>query len=170
MLNPTLPRATAAGSSRRGTSSGTMACHAGPLAAAPRPSRKVKPSSDQGVIQPASVSTPRTAAVAAIQPCVTSSRRRRSTTSASAPAGSASRKDGRLVAAWTSATSTVEVVSEVIIQEAPTFCSQVPTLDATVAIHSQRKSGLRSGDQGLAAAGAAGEAVEEDDEDEEDEV
>src|SRR5579864_1124913 len=153
MLKPMLPSAMAPGSSGRGTSSGMIACHAGLLAAAPRPSRKVKPSSHQGVIQPARVSTPRPAAATVIQPWVTSSNRRRSITSASAPAGSARKNDGRLVAACTSATSVVDVVNDVIIQEAPTFCSQVPTLEATVAIHSQRKSRCRSGLQ--AESGAA---------------
>src|SRR5260370_11191977 len=129
-----------------------IACQAGLLAALPRPRRNVKPRRAQGEIQPASVSTPRAAAAAAIHPWVTSSRRRRSTTSARAPAGSASRNDGRLVAAWTSATSVVEVVKDVIIQEAPTFCSQVPMLEATVAIHSQRNRDWRSGLQGEAPA------------------
>src|SRR6202023_988136 len=161
MLKPMLPRAMAPGSSGRGTSSGMIACQAGLLAAAPRPSRKVNPSSDQGVIQPASVSTPRAAAATVIQPWLTSSKRRRSITSASAPAGSASKNDGRLVAACTSATSVVDVVNDVIIQEAPTFCSQVPTLDATVAIHSQRKRRCRSGlhaESGAAGAPALGPA------------
>jgi hypothetical protein len=31
-----------------------------------------------------------------------------------------------------------EVVSEVISHDAPTLCSQVPTLDARLAVHSQR--------------------------------
>src|ERR1700680_1389403 len=152
MLKPMLPSAMAPGSSGRGTSSGMIACQAGLLAAAPRPSRKVNPRSDQGVIQPASVSAPRAAAATVIHPWVTSSNRRRSITSASAPAGSASKNDGRLVAACTSATSVVDVVNDVIIQEAPTFCSQVPTLDATVAIHSQRKRRCRSGLQAESAA------------------
>src|ERR1700688_2844374 len=159
MLKPMLPSAIAPGSSGRGTSSGMIACQAGLLAAAPRPSRNVKPSSHQGVIQPASVSTPRPAAATVIHPWVTSSSRRRSSTSASAPAGSARKNDGRLVAACTSATSVVDVVKDVIIQEAPTFCSQVPTLDATVAIHSQRKSGLCSGLQGVTAVAAAAAEV-----------
>src|ERR1700676_3960612 len=154
MLKPMLASAMAPGSSGRGTSSGMIACKAGLLAAAPIPSRKVKLRSDQGVIQPASVSAPRAAAASVIHPWVTSSNRRRSITSASAPAGSASKNDGRLVAACTSATSVVDVVNDVIIHEAPTFCSQVPTLDATVAIHSQRKRRCRSGLQ--AESGAAG--------------
>ena len=138
MLKPMLPRVTAAGSSSRGTSSGMIACQAGWFMAAPRPSRKVKRRRSQGVVRPASVSRPRPAAASSIQVWVTSSRRRRSTTSASAPAGRASRNIGRLVAACTSATMVGDGDSVVISQAAPTLWNQVPRLEATVAIHSQR--------------------------------
>jgi hypothetical protein len=69
----------------------------------------------------------------------------RPSTSASAPAGRASRKNGRLVAVCTRATIRGHGVSEVISHTAPVLCIQVPTLDVTVASYSARKSGWRNG-------------------------
>src|SRR5947209_12131509 len=145
MLKPMLPRVTAAGRSSRGTISGMLACQAGPFKAAPSPRRKVKPRSTQGVVAPAAVNAQSPKAATVIQICVTSSSRRRSSTSATAPAGSDNRNIGRLVAAWTRATSVGEGVSVVISHDAPTFWNQVPTLEATLAIHSQRNTAWRSG-------------------------
>ena len=51
-LNPALFREMAWVSSRRGTSSGTIACQAGAFMAAPRPSKKVKLNSTQGEAAP----------------------------------------------------------------------------------------------------------------------
>jgi hypothetical protein len=67
--------------------------------------------------------------------------RRRSTTSASAPAGRASRKNGRLVAVCLRATIIGEGVSEVINHTPPTSCIHVPMFEATEAIHNTRKRG-----------------------------
>ncbi|MNT03726.1 hypothetical protein D3C72_1382740 [compost metagenome] len=154
-LNPALLSATAAWSSSGGTSSGMIACQAGALSAAPRPSAKVTPSSSQGVAKPASVSAARAPAATSIQVWVTRSNRRRSMMSASAPAGSARRNVGRLVAVWTSATITGEMDSVVIIQETPTLCMSVPAFEAKLAIHKVRNSPCRKGAQ----AGAADEVV-----------
>src|SRR4051812_26679028 len=145
MLKPMLPRVTAAGRSSRGTMSGTLACQAGPLRAAPRPRRKVKARRSPGVVALAAVNAQRPKAARVIQVWVTRSSRRRSSTSATAPAGSESRNIGRLVAAWTSATRMGDGLSVVIIHDAPTFWNQVPTFEATLAIHSQRKIVCRSG-------------------------
>src|SRR5436305_3873944 len=145
MLKPMLPRVTAAGRSSRGTISGMLACQAGPFKAAPSPSRKVKPRRIQGVVAPAAVNAQRPKAATVIQVWVTRSSRRRSSTSATAPAGRDSRNIGRLVAAWTRATSVGDGVSVVIIHDAPTFWNHVPTLEATLAIHSQRNTVWRSG-------------------------
>src|SRR3954463_8915142 len=145
MLKPMLPRVTAAGRSSRGTISGMLACHAGPLRAAPRPRRKVKARRIPGVVALAAVNAQRPKAARVIQVWVTRSRRRRSSTSATAPAGSESRNMGRLVAAWTSATRVGDGLRVVIIHDAPTFWNQVPTFEATLAIHSQRKIVCRSG-------------------------
>src|SRR5499427_4226435 len=95
--------------------------------------------SNQGVTIPAKVSSPSAAAETSIQLCVMSKSRRRSTTSARAPAGSASKTTGRLPAVSTSATSIGDVVKETISQDSPTSSIHVPILDATVAIQSARK-------------------------------
>ena len=55
---------------------------------------------------------------------------------------------GRLVAAWTKATCDGLELSVAINHEAPTLCSQVPMFEATLAIHSQRKTRFESGRQG----------------------
>src|SRR5271167_3313180 len=77
-------------------------------------------------------------AATSITACETISRRRRSTISASAPAGSASRRIGRLDAVWMRATISGDGESEVISQAAPTFCIQVPMLETRAAIQSQK--------------------------------
>ncbi len=102
-LKPTPDNASADGSSLAGTNSGTIACHAGLFIAEPRPSVKVRRSSSHGVMKPARVAAPITAAATSIHICVISRRRRLSKTSANAPAGKASRTVGRLPAVSTSA-------------------------------------------------------------------
>src|SRR3954447_5510920 len=73
-------------------------------------------------------------------------------TSASVPAGRPTRKTGRLMAVCMSATNSGEGVRDVISQAAPTLCIQVPMLDATAAIQSERKTAWLSGLQGEAPA------------------
>ena len=85
---------TAAGSSRRGTSSGITAQRTGSASAAPTPSAKVNASRRAGVVRSARVAAASAAATAACQHWVATIMRRRSRTSASAPPGSASRKVG----------------------------------------------------------------------------
>ncbi len=70
---------------------------------------------------------------------------RRSTVSASAPAGSASRNVGTIVAACTRLTLSASGESEVISQPAPVFCIQVPSAVTTLAHQSMRKTRWRSG-------------------------
>jgi hypothetical protein len=65
-FSATLPSATAAGSSVRGTSSGTIAAHAGLLSAAPTPSANVSPMRSHGVVSPQSVQSPSVVAVSSI--------------------------------------------------------------------------------------------------------
>ena len=65
--------------------------------------------------------------------------------SASAPAGRANRTTGKLPNVSTSATSTGEVVNEVINHDSPTSCIHVPMFDTTVAIQSARNTDSRSG-------------------------
>ncbi len=149
-LNPAAFSATADDSFPGSTSSGTIACQAGAFIAAPRPRAAVKPSSIQRFTTSSIVRAPSMPAASSIHTWVTNNKRRRSTTSARAPAGSATRKTGRLVAACTSAIMTGEVVSVVISHAAPMFCIQVPRFDTTEAIHRARNTGLRSGPHGEA--------------------
>src|SRR5438552_7146547 len=58
----------AAGSSDLGTSSGMMACHAGPFIVEPKPRAKVSHSKVHGPVWPVKVSAPRIAAAANIHP------------------------------------------------------------------------------------------------------
>src|SRR6266403_714858 len=139
--------ATARVSSDRGTSSGVIACQVGAFIAAPIPSANVKTSSVVGVMRSTNAKTASSAAAASIQVWVTSSSRRRSTMSATAPAGSPTRKTGRLVALCTSATINGDGESEVITHAAPTFCIQVPMLETSEAIQSARNTGCDSGAQ-----------------------
>lgn len=53
----TAPSAATCPNWRRSTSSGWMACQAGPIRAVPHPSRKVRPSSKAGVSASANAST-----------------------------------------------------------------------------------------------------------------
>jgi hypothetical protein len=62
--------------------------------------------------------------------------RRLSTMSASAPAGSANKNIGRLVATWTSETINGSALRVVISQPAAALYIQVPMFEITVAIHS----------------------------------
>src|SRR5690606_34033163 len=131
----------------RGTRLGTTACQAGAISAAPVPIAKVKARSRAGVIAPAAVS----AAIAPTTPVRTrltrSRNRRRSTRSASAPANSAKRKIGAVVAACTSVTIAGDESSVVISQPAPTSCIQVPMLEISDATHSSAKARYVNGDQ-----------------------
>ena len=67
--------------------------------------------------------------------------------SASAPAGIANRKIGKVVAVCTSATMTGVDDNDVINQPAPISCIQVPMFEAIAAIQSMRNAGIFSGDQ-----------------------
>ncbi len=97
------------------------------------------------VVMPRMLSTPSTPAASIIQTCEKISSLRRSTISASAPPGSARKKIGKLEAVCTSDTASGDLESEVIIHAAPTFCIQVPRLEASAAIHSARNTCRLSG-------------------------
>ena len=150
MFNPL--SAAACGSRARSTRSGWIACQEGAAIALPQPSAKVRPRITAGDVMPRKVTAASAAAAMNIAPCAPSSNRRRSTTSAQAPAGSASSTIGRLEAVCTRETSS-GVVS-ISSHCAPTVCIQVPTLDANWAIHSARNIACRrSGAQADAGAG-----------------
>src|SRR5512140_2241643 len=75
-------------------------------------------------------------------------KRRRSTMSASAPAGIAIRKIGRLAATCTSDTISGSGLSPVISQPDAAVYIQVPTFASTVAVQITTKAGCRNGLQG----------------------
>src|SRR3989454_6976916 len=138
---------TARVSSDAGTSSDVIACQVGAFIATPTPSANVSARSVVAVIRPTNVSTARSPAATSIQHCVTSSSRRRSTISATAPAGSPTRKTGRLVALCTRATINGDGESDVMAHAALTFCIHVPMLETSEAIHSARNTACDSGVQ-----------------------
>ena len=164
-FTPTPFSDTAAVRCSRPTRPGTMACHAGAMKAAPLPSTKVNSSSSGAVIAPAATTAASAAAATAIAAFTASSRRRRSTTSASAPAGSANRNTGSVVAACTSATIAGDGASVVISHPAPTSFIHVPVCDRTVATQSTAKGRLAKGAKAEGACGswptsAAGSAID----------
>gem|GEM_PF-6896637 len=125
-LNPAEFNATAEACRGVETTSGVIACQAGSFMTAPSPRKNVNTSSVHGLTTCHNVSPPRAAAATTIQPCVNSRSRRRSTMSASAPAGSTTKKTGIADAPCTRLTISGDVVSCVISQPAPTFCIHVP--------------------------------------------
>ncbi len=153
-----LPSATASGNSDFGTSSGWMACHAGRFTAPPRPRANVSKRSEAGVTASAKDSTASPNAATSIQVWVTISRRRRSTMSASAPAGTPTRKTGRSVAVCTNATRVGEALRSPMSHAAPTFCIIVPMFEAIWAMKRARKTRWRRGAQGDARPAAGGVA------------
>jgi hypothetical protein len=142
---------TACGTSSGGTSSGTIACCGGIPSVASSPYSATPASSSPGVTTSASASAPSAAAASACHDWVAMIRRRRSSTSARAPAGSASRNVGIAAAVASSATSAGERVSSTISQPAAICCIQKPRFDTIPAAHRRRKVGLRSGAYGLPA-------------------
>ena len=104
MLNSMPFNADAAGKSSFPTNSGSTARQVGDSMASPAESAKVRARSSHGEIAPASVVTARITATASIHASVYRMSLRRSTMSPSAPAGSASRKNGAVDAVCVSAT------------------------------------------------------------------
>ena len=115
------------------TSSGRTRRNAGPLMAAPMPSTNVSASNSPaapgvpGQTTRWNVSTPSSAAARSIQICVAISSRRRLTTSATAPAGNASRQMGSAAADCISATSSRLSVNLVMNAGATASCMAEPT-------------------------------------------
>jgi len=135
MLIPTLLAATAAGRSSRGTSDGTIDCQGGAVIALAAPITNINTSSVIGVTTSNVTSAANIADATAVAISTTIRKRRLSTMSASAPAGSANRNIGKLVATCTSDTINGCVVRFVISHAAPALYIQVPTLATTVAVH-----------------------------------
>src|SRR5260370_39104171 len=145
MLIATAPSPTAAGNSSRDTVSGMIACQEGRSIALPAPMASVITSNIHGCTTPAIVSTPSNVVTRNNHTCAMSRMRRRSSTSASAPAGSASKNRGRVVATCTSDTISGDGASNVMSQAAAESCIHVPMFDTTSAIQRPRNSGRRSG-------------------------
>src|SRR5580704_3108085 len=158
-LNSIPLRARAGVNSDRGTNSGKMARQAGDSIASPMERAKVSSSRNQGLIRRRYVAITRITDTASIQVSVPKISLRRSTMSPIEPAGSASRKKGKAEAVWISAICSGLLLSEVISQAAPTACMNAPMSETRSAISKFRKSGMRSGLQGLEDAAAGGFAL-----------
>jgi hypothetical protein len=141
MLMPRLLMAIADESAGPGTSSVTIACHAGASSAASVPSTKANNSSSGGSTMCSAISSANAALSSVVRISSPRIRRRLSTMSASAPAGNANRKSGRLLATWTSETMSGLGLRLVISQPDAALYIHVPMLETTVASHSQRNTG-----------------------------
>src|ERR1700754_3426265 len=128
MLKPMLLRATAPGTSDRGTMSPTDACQAGAKKAEPQPIAKGKSRSVQGPIKRAHAQIESARETESMKICAKTMTRRRSMLSAIAPATSDSSMIGSEVEACTSATMSGDGAIESIIQEAPTDWIREPKL------------------------------------------
>src|SRR5262245_9653417 len=84
---------------------------------------------------------------------------RRSTISASAPAGSANRNIGKVVATWTSETISGSGLMLVISQPDAALYIQLPTFATTVAVHSTVKLACLNGLQAEPTLGFTGAAA-----------
>ena len=134
MLKPTLLAAIAGRRSFFGTSTGVIDCHAGAVSALNAPIRNVKTRRLSGVTRSSATMAANAAAIAVLTTSPAIRNLRRSTMSASAPAGIAIRKIGRLAATWTSATVNGSGLRFVISQPDAAAYIQVPTLETTVAV------------------------------------
>ena len=132
--------ATAEDSALSGTSCGTIACHAGVSSAPSTLTRKVNASSSAGVAACSVTSSANSAENTLVSISSARMRRRLSRMSASAPAGSANRNSGRLVATCTSDTTSGLGSRLVISQPEAALYIHEPTLETTVAIHRKRNT------------------------------
>src|SRR5882724_2147944 len=145
---PTLLAAIAGCKSSLGTSCGTIDCQAGAVRALAAPTRKVKSSRLSGVAQPSQTRAAKTAAITVVATSTTIRNFRLSKISATAPAGSANRNIGSVVAACTSDTINGSGSRVVISQPDAALYIQVPILAMTVAVHNTVKVPRRNGAQG----------------------
>src|SRR5690242_19183491 len=128
MLMPTLLAATAAERSSRGMSAGTIDCQGGAVIALAAPITNMNNSSVTGVTRSNITSAANAADATAVATSTTIRKRRLSTMSARAPAGSANRNIGKLVATWTSDTITASAVKLVMSHAAAALYIHVPML------------------------------------------
>src|SRR5262249_14390752 len=145
--------AIAAGRSCLGTSCGVTACQAGAVTAAKALIRNVNRSRTAAVTRLSETSTAKTAGIAGLAAPAKIRKRRRSTITASAPAGMASRKIGRLAATCTSETVSGSGLRLVISQLDAAVYIHVPRLVARLAVQITVKAGWRKGLQAEACGG-----------------
>src|ERR1700678_3828926 len=136
---------TVSGISSRGTSSGTIACHAGLFIAEPKLSRKVNASNAHGDTWPKKVRMARIPTEHSIHACQKISSLRRSKMSAVAPASSPRSNTGRLAAVCISAINRGDAVSQVISHVPAVSCIHVPTDEMVLAIQRSRKRTIFNG-------------------------
>src|ERR1700722_1128526 len=134
ILIPTLLADTAGARSRAGTSCGTTDCQAGADRAPPTPIRNMNSSSVGGVTWPNATSDANTADSSVVAVSTQIRNRRLSKMSARAPAASANMNIGRLLATWTSDTSSASPLRLTISQPLAALYIQLPIFDTTVAI------------------------------------
>ena len=144
-LKPTLLAAIAVCRSCFGTSCGVTACQAGAVSAPNAPIRKVNTRRTPGVTRSKVTRTAKITAMAVFAASPAIRKRRRSTMSASAPAGIAIRKIGRLAATCTSDTISGSGSSSVISQPEAAVYIQVPTFATTEAVQITANAGWRNG-------------------------
>src|SRR5215469_9411568 len=154
-LKPMLLAAIAAGRSCLGTSCGVTACQAGAVTAAKALIRNVNRSRTAAVTRLSETSTAKKTAIAVLAASPMIRKRRRSMISASAPAGMASRKIGRLAVTCTSETVSGSGLRLVISQLDAAVYIQVPILAARLAVQITVKAGWRNGPQAEACGGGA---------------
>ncbi len=115
--------------------------------ALPAPRQKVRISSHHSVVISRCASTVSATAETSSQTCSAISTVRRLQMSPITPAGYDSRKNGKVVAVWISATIRLDGAMLAINQVTPTSFIQVPMLDTVMPSHITRNSGYPSGDQ-----------------------
>src|SRR4029077_833269 len=154
-LKPMLFTAIAAGRSCFGTSCGVTACQAGAVNAPKALISNVNRRRTAAVTRLSETSTAKTAAIAVLAASPIIRKRRRSMISASAPAGMASRKIGRLAATCTSETIIGSGLRLVISQLDAAVYIHVPVFAARLAVQITVKAGWRNGLQAEARGGGA---------------
>ena len=146
MLKPMLLRATALGTSTRGTMSPTDACQAGAKNAEPTQMEKVKRSSVHGPMSPNQANKESAKETMSMKICAKTMTRRRSMFSAIAPATRERSMIRRDVEVWTRATMSGDGAIWSIIQDAPTDWMSLPKFESRLAVQTPRKTGKRKGE------------------------
>ena len=134
-----LPSATACDRFAFETIFGINACHAGAIKAPPVPNKKVKHKTSKGEASFLQTMNANSAATSIMNTLMMISSLRRSIISAKAPAGSASKKTGKVVDVCTNATINGDVLKSAINQLAATEFIQVPIFEISAASQNRVK-------------------------------